>query len=421
MARRVKLFIDKIVHMNDVVFEVYRSDQPGVDENDLHIMSVDDTLAIKQTYTETAEILQRDPYTPYAFLAERHFETVPFPTITMGSTPVNSADVLLFPDDKTVEVHSGDIGLFDGRTIYMDYEYQAIPVLDDYKVESGKTYVGPPATGLRNPLDFIAQQDIENRRIRLSFTANTDPMHYFYRIYARDTDGNISPWSDEHHIAITPAETFFRIERSDDGEDWEHVSFSNQFEWYDDLLAADNPINVQNINIIPLNSKEARIVFDNPWYHWKTYPRTSYTFRVRAEDSNGIFTDWLYFGPITLYIEPEEVLIRRKLDNGQVSSKTQTDAIDVFRLKKEDVDVNSPTITLLDDQLTDASLYSYTFFLEDIINMEAKPVYEISDHTPWANVIIFAGETEDDAIKTQDFLTTFELADRIIEIGDKEA
>lgn len=421
MARRVKLHIDKLVHMNDVVFEVYRSDQPGVDANDTHIMSVDDTLAIKQTYTETAEILQRDPYTPYAFLVKRHFETIPFPTITLGSSQVDAADILLFSDDKMVEVHSGDIGLFDGRTIYMNYEYKAIPIMDDYVTESGKTYIGPPATGLRNPLDFKAVQDVPSRRIHLSFTANTDPLHYFYRIYARDTDGNISPWSDEHHIAITPSEVFFRIERSKEGQIWEPVSYSNMFEWYDDLLAVDKPINVQNLQAIPLNSKEARLVFDNPWYHWPMYDRVSYQYRVRAEDADGIHTDWLYFGPMILHIEPEEILIRRKLHNGQVSTKTQTDAMDVFVLRKSDVDVNSPTITLLDDQLTDASIYSYTFFLKDIINMEAIPMYVVSDHTPWSNIILFAGQKESDAIKDQDFMTSFELADRIIEIGDKEA
>jgi hypothetical protein len=421
MVRRIKLHIDKLIHMNDVVFDVFRSTEPGVDENDLHVMSVDDSLAIKQTYSEVGEILERDAYTPYAFLSKRHFNTIPYPKVTMGSLEVDTSDVVAFPNEKTIEIHSGDIGLFDGRTIYMDYEYDAIPVLDDTVTESGKDYVGPPATGLRPPLSFTAEQDIPNRRIHLSFLNDTEPVNYFYRIFARDTDGNRSPWSDEHVIAMNPAETFFRIERSKDEEDWEDVSFSNMIEWYDDLLATDKPKNVQNALIIPMNSKESKLILDNPWYHWMNYIRKSYTYRVRAEDSDGLYTDWIYFGPMDIFIEPEEVLIRRKRDNGQVSSKTQTDAIDVFRLRKEDVGISSPTITLIDDQLTDATIYSYTFFLQDIINMEAVPMYKISDHTPWANIILFSGEEGQDAIADSDFLTTFELADKIIEIGDKEA
>lgn len=417
MARRIKLHIDKFVHFNDVLFEVYRSTEPGVDKDSTHIMTIDDKLAIKQTYTETTEILSRDPYTPYAFLVKRHFETTPFPTVHIGSTAVLPGDIQLFPDDKTIEIHNGDLGLFDGRTIYADYEYQAIPVVDDTRPESGKTYMGTPATGLRPPINFKFEQDVPNKKIHLTFERDTTPVTYFYKIYARDSHGNLSPWSDELYMAIEPSEVFFRIERSKDGKEWEEMSYSNMMEWFDEIHAVDNPKNLTHIETIPIDSKEARITFDNPWYTYTKEPRISYQYRVRAEDSEGYFTDWIYFGPIDIFIEPKEILIRRKLDNGTVSSKEGIDAIDVFKLTKADVDITKPQIMLTDDQLTDASKYAYTFFVHDELDLEAAPVYSVSDHTPWANVILFKAQQYNEDITTKDFVTSFELADRIIEIG----
>lgn len=417
MTRRIKLHVDTLVHINDVVFEVFRSNVPGVDETKEHVMTLDDRLTIKQRYTETAEILSRDPYTPYALIAKRHFEVEPFPKVYIGSTPVLAKDILLFPDDKTVEIHSGDLGLFDGRTIYMDYEYKSTPITDDNTTESGKTYIGPPATGLRNPLNFSMVQDFIDNKIHLSFTPNTEPFVYFYRIYARDTDGNLSPWSDESYVSLVPSEVFFRIQRSADEDQWEEVSYSNMEEWFDEVKAINQPKSVHGISTIPTDSKTATLIFDNPWYHYKTEARVSYKYRVRAEDSDGYFTDWLLLNPIILYIQPQELLIRRKRNNGMVSSKTGIDAIDVFTLHAEDVDATQPTITLMDDQLTDATEYAYTFFLEDKLGMNANPVFSTSDHRPWSNIILFSNEKHTEVSTDIDFITTFELADRIIEIG----
>lgn len=419
MSRRVVLHIDKHVHMNDVMFYVYRTKTANEDITNKLIMTIFEPAAVKTDYVEPAEKLTRDPYTPYAFYTKRHFEDVPFPDIVVGNTNVLARDILLFSDQKMIEIHNGDLGLADGRNVYMTYTYKAIDVKDDYGSQSGVTYYGPPATGLRQPLNVEIKHDLTLKKIVIKFEANLLPVVYFYRIQAMDTDGNKSPFSQTLSVEITPDSTdlFFRIERSSNGDVWEPVSFSNMLEWYDQVRAIEPPENVKNLVITPLSSKQAKIEMDNPWYWWETYARTSHRYRIRAEDMTGEHTDWLYIDPIVLNIKPKELLIRRKVDNGSPSTETDVDAIDVFRLKEKDVDKTSPTLTLIDDQLSDALKYGYTFFYKDELDMKATLIYATSDHTPWANIILFKGTQKSDNILNKNFLTAFELADRIIEIG----
>ncbi|WP_421019165.1 hypothetical protein, partial [Klebsiella pneumoniae] len=83
--------------------------------------------AVKKKYKEVAEVLRRDPDTPYAFYVQRHFELLPFPTVTVGSKTMKLNDIDAFPDDKMIEVKNEDFGPGDGKTVRMTYEYQAIP------------------------------------------------------------------------------------------------------------------------------------------------------------------------------------------------------------------------------------------------------------------------------------------------------
>lgn len=417
MARRVRLFIDTINADNDVVFEVYRAEETGVSEKSTHVMTVDDVTAKKERYKEVTEVLRRDPDTPYAFFSQRHFEILPFPSVTVGSKTIRMSDVDVFPDDKMIEIRNEDFGPGDGKTVRMSYEYLAIPVFDDGRIEAGKEYIGPPATGLRKPLSLQIVQDPLTKKIKITVSPDAGTSHYFYKIYAKDKYGNKSPWSDEHHIALTPSNVYYRIQRSKDGKDWEEVTVTDLQEWLDDLHASDNPMNVKNMQALPIASKISKLTFDNPWYQ-NTDKRNSYRYRVRAEDSDGMATDWVYIEPIEIKVDLSKIVIRRKLDNKAPSSFDKTDAITVFTIEKKDVDVTQKTITLVDDQLTDASKYSYTFFAIDELGMMADPVYVVSDNRTWKNVILFVGDTETDTIKEKDFHLSFELADRIIEIGE---
>lgn len=422
MARRIQLHIDILDHINDIMFHVYRSENPEVTrEGATHVMSVAQPLAIKERYMQQDEVLKRDAFTPYAFHVKRHYQTDEvIPNVTLGVDDVDPNDVFYNSYEKMIEVHSGEIGVFDGRTVYMDYEYIAMPVMDDHNEESGKTYLGPVAHGLHRPLDFSFKQDFINKKIHLSFTQDREPKPYFYRIYAEDSVGNVSEWSEEKIEVLTQPDIFFRIERSANGETWEEVSLSNMEEWMDDIHTSDRPENIKNLSVHPLGSKVSKLAFDNPWFYFKDYPRESYQYRVRAEDVEGEFTDWIYFGPIDVFIEPRVLTIRRKLDNGDLASKDEIDAFTVFTIRKEDVSIEMSRLELIDDQLNDASIYSYTFFYEDEISKEAEPFFAISDHTSWRNIIVFVGETQNDLLTHHDFVSTFTLADRVIEIGTEE-
>lgn len=419
MARRIVLHIDKHVHINDVTFEVYRSTEADIANKGKLIATIFEPSAFKTTHRAEAEQLVRDTETPYAFHVSRHFDEDPFPEVFVGDAEVLPRDILLFSDEKMIEIHNGDLGLADGRNVYMSYNYQAIDFKDDYGAQSGVSYIGPPATGLRVPIRVQIYYNYETRMIEIHYLNDPLPTLYFYRIRAKDSDGNYSPYSVTKSIELAPnpAEVFFRIERSKDRVTWEPVSFSNMIDWYDYPYIIDPPTNVQNLLITPLSSKEAKIEFDNPWFYWQEYNRSSYWYRIRTEDIKGEYTEWLEIEPCIIRVRPKEILIRRKEDNGSPSSKDDIDAIDVFRLNEGNVDVNSPVITLLDDQLSDALKYGYTIFYTDEFDMEAEPLYAISDHTPWKNVILFPGQTREDNILSDNFETYFELADRIIEIG----
>lgn len=420
MAKRINLNIDILHHINQLTFEVYRSLTPNVQEDGIHIMNVIQELAIKERKWQTGELLERHPETPYAFRVKRHYETDQImPKVFLDQKEVNPNNLFFLSDQKEIEIHSGEVGVFDGRPVYMDYEYITMPVLDDYKTESGKEYFGPPATGLHPVTNFKFEQDLNLKKIWLTYTISRLAITYYYQIIAKDTAGNKSPWSDVEMLELSPEEIYFRIQRSPDGNNWDEVIVTTLEEWYDILLTIDNPTNVQNAHVFPRGSKEAVITFDNPWFYYTNYPRTSYQYRVRAEDDEGMHTDWVYFGPITIYIEPKEILIRRKINNNAPSSKDKTDAFTVFRLTKNDVDITQPKIYLTDNQLTDASVYSYTFFYTDELDKEAQPFFLISDHLPWKNIILFNKQTKEDYVY-QDFMTTFELANEVIEIGIDE-
>lgn len=420
MARRIQLHIDILQHINELTFSVYRSLEPTVNEEDTHIMDVIQNQTLKVREWQTDEILNRDPFTPYAFYVHRHYETDDRqPVVRLGTTLVDIEDLDFLSNEKQIEIHSKDIGLFDGRPVYMDYEYITQPLMDDARIESGKNYFGPAATGLRSPLNFTVTQDFILKKLHIQYVYNFNPIAYYYRIVAKDTAGNVSPWSDTKMEMLAPSDVFFRIERSADDKVWEDVSFSNMIEWLEDYRSIDNPENLQNVEVRPLTSKEAEISFDNPWHFFMDYKRTSYTYRIRAEDDEEHHTDWVYFGPINVFFEPKEILIRRKLDNKSVSSEDGIDAFTIFRIKKSDVNPADERIVLIDDQLTDKSVYSYTFFYEDEIDKSAIPFFLTSDHRPWTNIILFPGRQQEDVVM-HDFMTTFEWADRLIEIGTEE-
>lgn len=421
MASRIVLDVDILQHINDLTFHVYRSTEPIVTDEDMHIMDVIQNLTVKERKWETGEILNRDPQTPYAFYVRRHYETdITAPQVKLGSTAVDLSDLHFLPVDKQIEIHSGDIGLFDGRPVYMDYEYTTQPLTDDPIVESGKVYFGPVATGLRMPMNFRVVQDFIQKKFHLQYDYDYEPMAFYYRIFAQDTMGNTSPWSDTKMLMLAPDDVFFRVQKSADGEAWEEVTLTTMIEWLDGYSAIDNPINVSNAEIRPLTSKSTEIAFDNPWLYFKNYVRTSETYRIRAEDEAGQHTEWVVFGPLDTRFEPKEIVIRRKLDNKSVSSKEGLDAFTVFRLDKSKVSKTAPRIVLIDDQLTDKSKYAYTFFYEDELDKSAAPFYLTSDHRPWLNIILFAGNEQRDIIEDRDFMSTFEWADRVIEIGAEE-
>lgn len=420
MTRRVQLHIDILHHINDLIFRVYRSTEPEVSKEDTHLMDVDQNLAIKDRYQAVREQLGRDSETPYLFHVSRHYETDTVqPAVFLNADPVDDDDLYYLSDQKEIEIHSGEIGVFDGRPVFMDYEYLAMPLWDDYDVESGKTYYGPPATGLRVPMNFEIEQDLVLKKFRIKYDYNRDPIAYYYKIFAEDTSGSVSPWSDTRVEMLTPSDVFFRVERSADEETWEPVVLSNMYEWLDDYHVTDSPLNVMNAEVTPIDSKESRITFENPWKHFVSYNRASYTYRVRAEDGAGESTEWLYVGPVIVYMEPKEIVIRRKLDNGTSASKDGIDAFTVFTIQKTDVDVHADVITLIDDQLNEALIYSYTFFYEDELSRHGEPFFLVSDHTPWLNIILFASSQKETSVP-HDFFTSFELADRVIEIGIEE-
>jgi hypothetical protein len=211
---------------------------------------------------------------------------------------------------------------------------------------------------------------------------------------------------------------FVRIQRSPDGQTWEDVSLSNMLYWYTDIVATDNPYGLHNVKITPLNSKEAKIQFDNPWKTYLEDVRDPYMYRIRTEDITGEASPWYIFTISELYVMPKEILIRRKEDNGSPSSETGEDAFDVFLIDASTLDKNAERIELIDNQLTDATKYGYTIFYKDILNKQARILYIVSDHRAWANLLLYRGQTKNDKTGSKDFLTSFELADRIIEIGE---
>ena len=89
----------------------------------------------------------------------------------------------------------------------------------------------------------------------------------------------------------------------------------------------------------------------------------------------------------------------------------------MFELDGSMVDWSEPRITLIDDQLTDKTVYAYTFFYEDEIEMEADPMFRISDHMKWSNLIVFAGETESDDVVAENFYMAFSISNNTMDIG----
>lgn len=418
MASRIHLDVDILEHINNLTFFIFRSEEPGVDENDTLIMELDQELTVKVNKMEYGEILKRNPLTPYSFFTSRHYVTENIhPALRLGITPVDPMHLYYLPSQKEIEVHSGDIGIYDGRPIYLDYEYTTQPVKDDYDTESGKTYHGPPASALSN-VDLVeALQDFVAKKFLLSWSYTKLTKPFYYRIYAKDKNGNMSPWSDEKMEQLYEANVLFRVQSSDDNEHWKDEELATLQEWLVEYRALDRPHNVLDCRITPLSSKKAEIDFENPWYHYKHYLRQGAYYRVRAEDDQGGYTDWYTIGPLEAYFEPLKLIIRRQLNTGAPSSKELTDAFTVFTLDGTTVDWTQPRIRLVDDQLTDKNIYSYSFFYEDELGLEADPIYGVSDHMKWSNLIVFAGEVESDEIPYADFYMSFSISKHTMDIG----
>lgn len=418
MASRIHLDVDILDHINNLTFSVFRSDEPGVDENDTLIMELDQELTVKVNKMEYGEILKRNPFTPYAFFTSRHYVTEnAHPALRLGIQPVDPSYLYYLPSQKEIEVHSGDIGIYDGRPIYMDYEYVTQPVIDDYDTESGKKYYGPPAVSLSDVDLVTALQDFVAKKFLLSWSYQKITKAFYYRIFAKDKNGNVSPWSDEKMEQIYEANPIFRVQSSDDNEHWVDEEVATLQEWLVDYRAIDRPHNVLDCRITPLSSKKTEIDFENPWYYYKDYLRQGAYYRVRAEDDKGGYSAWYTIGPIESYFEPLKLIIRRQLNTGTPSSKEMTDAFTVFTLDGTTVDWTQPRITLIDDQLTDKTVYSYSFFYEDELGLEADPIFNISDHMRWSNLIVFAGEVESDEITSENFYMSFSISKNTMDIG----
>lgn len=418
MASRIHLDIDILEHINDLTFSVFRSNAPGVDENDTLIMELNQEMSVKVNKMEYGEILKRNPLTPYAFLTSRHYTTDTIhPSVRLGVTPVDPMHLYYLPSQKEIEVHSGDIGIYDGRPIYMDYEYITQPVIDDYDTESGKKYYGPPALALSNVNLVEALQDFITKKFLISWDYTPETKAFYYRIFAKDNNGNMSPWSDEKMEQLYEANVLFRVQSSDDNQHWVDEEVATLQEWLVDYRALDRPHNILDCRVTPLSSKRAEIDFENPWYAYKNYLRKGAYYRVRAEDDKGGYTDWYTIGPIEAYFEPFKLIIRRHLSNGDVASKDLTDAFTVFTLDSSTVDWTQPRITLIDDQLTDKTVYAYSFFYEDELGLEADAMFKVSDHTKWSNLIVFAGETESDEVGSENFYMAFSISDNTMDIG----
>lgn len=415
--QRAKLEIDKLSHFNNVTFEVYRDIESDVNEDDLHVMNVDETVATKMRKVMTGEQLLRDPETPYVFYSTRHFETDPQPMIYLGEDLIPSNEVKYYPDDKMIEIHNVSIGLGDTRNVYMTYEYTFVPVLDDATIENGKEYFGPSASGLRPPLDLAVTHHPIANKIEITYNADLSPIVYFYRIRAKDTDGSYSPFSLTKHLQIQATDVRFQIQRSEDKEKWMDIAETTDTVWFDGVYTPDKPNNLKNIKVTPLNSKESKIELDNPWITWQSDPRISNHYRIRVIDAKGEVSEWVQFDPFYMYVPPKELLIRRKVDDGSQTTRTDTDAVDVHAFVDANVDQASGKISWIDDQLTDVTKYRYTFFYTDVLDMSHKILEAVSDHTPWLNIIAFVGETKTDVVDSKDFITMFEFADKVIEIG----
>jgi hypothetical protein len=368
---------DNLTHL------VYRAKYSPVPD-DVPLIEINEHDVAKRLLTKTGERLSQRGDAPQCFYAEHLFEDVPAPQVYIDGVPAAASNVALFPKERMIRILGEEVVLGSPKVITMDYQYFVSVIEDNYtNPQIGVTFLGTKKhlpTGLNPPNQVTYTFDKTSRALSIAPHHDGTPEELWYRIRHRDeVTGKISEPSIDQKIAVSPNtfDMFWRLEGSKDGgKTWNVIDRIPLATGSFVLTSADvteNPHAPLTSTLTALSPTSAEIRIKNPWYMWELNTRYTQNYRIRSEDTDGEVSKYKEFGQAQMNFKPTKLRIRRKEDNGNMAQYDGQDAFTFRDITERDVDVTQPELVIVDDHLVAGRKYSYTFYIDDEMNLRSAP------------------------------------------------
>lgn len=378
MAKRIKIALP-VSNLNEIMeCHIFRGDTPSINFSNPTI-KVSESYCFKKSIREEKEVLVQSEEKPLDFYVSKAFLLIPDPEVYVDDELIDNNLIAFNQEERKISLTEVQVEPETDKVIKMSYSYLAMYIEDDINIIQNGVYFQSleSVTGIKKPSSYTCNYNFLSKELNINFVPDFSGVTKYYAMQYVNTRNNTkSDISTVHSIDLIPnqSDIRYKLEYSqDNGLSWVNYGESQNLYF--------NITDYQVISIEPhpeLNYEhrfldgDVELQIENPWYNWNIGKRQTNKFRISSIDTRNKQSDYLTLEKSLINYRPQEVIIRRKLDNGTPASYEGFDAITLAIYEEADLE-NEEKIVFNDFLLSSGKIYSYTIYVKDEYGIVSLP------------------------------------------------
>jgi len=378
MAKRIKIAVP-VSNLNEIMeCHIFRSDTSVIDFSNPTI-KISESFCFKKSIREEKETLIQSQEKPLDFYVSKAFLLVPEPEIYVDDELIDFDLVTLNQEERKITLREIQVEPGTSKKVEMSYSYLVSFVEDDITIVQNGVYFQnlESVTGIKKPSSYIYDYSFLSKELRIDFTPDFSGVRKYYAMQYVNTRNNTkSDISLIDNIELIPNESDIRYKleySQDNGLSWlnygETQNLYFNINQYEVISIEPHPELAYQHTFL---SGDVELQIENPWYNWNIGKRNTNKFRISAIDTRNKQSDYLLLDRTLINYKPQELVIRRKLDNGTPASYEGYDAITLAIYEEADLD-SEENIVFNDFLLSSNKIYSYTIYTKDEYGIISSP------------------------------------------------
>lgn len=349
-------------------YRVFRSTDPVVSRNSVHVMDITHPESPNPVFIEGAILTQMTTLQYKTKHRNLFTSSDAYPQIVY----VNGLEAVRYGYTYIVDTKNGYVkfktALPAGAVVTMDYYFDGIRVIDCITPQPGVTFYGPMAQDNsvpKPPVSLTLNGDNATNAVVLGWQPGGSTGEvYYYRVDAIDEKGDYSQLCASMSAYMSAGYDLrgYVVERCTDGELWEIIGRTGDLTYSDPGTDKTAPYPVTNVSAtVTLNNNQSTGEVSLQWTNPSGDPvKQTGKYRLRVISSAGQWSDPSEeVGPIYIETDIAYIVIRRKVYDGNYPTYTDPDATTIIKF-------SDPTTSAHIDTASDNTTWAYSIFRVDV-------------------------------------------------------